>query len=115
MTVSGLSPIERDAREGSTQPKPAGNDSGQQARLLKPNTPSDGLRGNDTIAGYSVTQSNFSTSGGLTFHVYNDAETDKAIEWGVDSPRVHYDCNAMLECTLRRSGSSVILHVHLRK
>jgi hypothetical protein len=60
-------------------------------------------------------ESNFATSGGLTFHIYKDAERDKAIEWGVDSARVHYDCAPTLECTLHRSGTGVILHATLRK
>ena len=101
LAVNGLPPTSRNATNESTAQKPNGK--------------ANSLHGNDVITGYSVVESNLTTSSGLTFHIFKDAETNKAIEWGAESARVNYECNPTLECTLHRSNSGVILHAQLRK
>ena len=98
LTVSGLAPLNRNS-----------------ANVNAPQSFGAILEGDDVITGFSVMESNLATSGGLTFHIYKDAEIDKAIEWGVDSTRVHYECSPALECTLDTKGSGVVLHAKLRK
>jgi hypothetical protein len=71
--------------------------------------------GDDVVSGYSVMQSNLETSGGLTFFIYKDGERDNAIEWGVQSARIHYRCEDGSLCTLTRAGTGVVLHARRRK
>lgn len=106
LTVSGFPPLNRNSANIKTP---------QKQNTSEKSTDTSGLHGDDIITGYSVVESNLATSSGLTFHIYKDAETDKAIEWGVDNARVHYECNPALECTLHRRGTGVILHAMLRK
>jgi hypothetical protein len=125
LTVQGLAPIKRNSATVNTPPKQNSSEkpsdtSGLHARTQKQGglggeSQANGLQGDDIITGYSVVESNLATSGGLTFHIYKDAEVDKAIEWGVDSARVHYECGTTLECTLHRAGTGVILPAKLRK
>jgi hypothetical protein len=119
LTVSGLDPVGGAAKRG-TPPNATGSVSGLHESAHKQGAPEDDstanrLHGDDVITGYSVVESNLATSGGLTFHVYKDAEADKAIKWGVESARVHYECSPTMACTLHRNGSDVVLHAQLRK
>jgi hypothetical protein len=84
LTVNGLPPLNRNSATGNTPPKQNSSEkssdtSGLHARTQKQGglggeSAANGLKGDDVITGYSVAESNLATSGGLTFHIYKDAE-----------------------------------------
>lgn len=122
LTVSGLPSINQGTTSGTTETTATSSDKSTLTSGAHKVAPQHGeptavstINGNDVITGYSAVGSNLSTSGGLTFHIYKDAETYKAIEWGVESPHVHYECSPTLECTLHENNSDIILHAQLRK